>query len=119
MAFENLREEIEEMFRGFQDSEDVRRETVFHRADEGRESLRGGHVNIGFRTFCPNPPPSDHRKACLRRYERDHAERVIRERLLAGDRPKGGRGRPPTRWKKIAAELGIDLGLPAPEAARG
>ena len=40
-------------------------------------------------------------------------DEIVRKRLLAGERPKlGGRGRPPTRWFRIAAELGLVLTAP-------
>jgi hypothetical protein len=68
------------------------------------ESTRGPYgnsaFNAGFRVFNPDPP------------------RTARLRLLQGERPKlGGRGRPPTRWFKIAAELGIELAAPIARVA--
>lgn len=86
------------------------------RYDKG--AARGRTRVKSFRVFHPSPPKSDARKAALRRYEHKHTLDDIKERLLAGERPKlGGRGRPPTRWFKAAEELGIDLRSPAPAPA--
>ena len=85
------------------------------------ESTRGPYgnsaFNAGFRVFNPDPPrtalETARRNAHQRAYEAKRAEEEIRLRLLQGERPKlGGRGRPPTRWFKIAAELGIELAAP-------
>jgi hypothetical protein len=51
-------------------------------------------------------------------YKAGHADKAarakIRDRILAGERPKiGGRGRPPARWIELAKEMGIDLTAPA------
>jgi hypothetical protein len=128
MAFKaaDLREEIEEMFGEMQ----VPRDAVTHSQrvfaqdiDEGRltgpsRAFAKTGLNLGFRVFNPNPEKSDKRKADMRRYERGYADAAIRVRILAGERPKmGGRGRPPTRWFKVAESLGIDLRAPLAPAA--
>ena len=118
---DELSDEVAEMFSEAQAPyEDVvKRSAVF-----GFESVNASsHVDAygarrrqaqAFRIFRPNPPKTPERKAKMRKYEADRAAADIRARLLAGERPKlGGRGRPPTRWFKIAEELGIDLWAPS------
>ena len=121
MSFKDLTEGIDEIFSDAQApyERDARRDAVFPSLENirGREQGRSsssrastGGFNRGFRIFVPNPPKSPERLAAMRVFERKYAEDDIRARLLAGERPKlGGRGRPPTRWFKVAAELGIDL----------
>jgi hypothetical protein len=52
-----------------------------------------------------------HRAAYFRAYQAKSKHAEIRERLLRGERPKTSR-RPPTRWYRVADELGIDIGQP-------
>jgi hypothetical protein len=114
---EDLHAEIEEMFAALQPARDEvsTGDAAFPlgQAGRGHGGGPGGKNNVfnrGYRVFTPNPVKTPERKAAMCRYERGYAADRIRERLLAGERPKvGGRGRPPTRWLKIAAELGIDL----------
>ena len=100
-------------------------ETMFAELTPGRDEVTstretfplavGGGLR-GYRTFDPhrNPPKSPRTKAYNRRFTAKWEEDRIRERILAGERPKkpGGRGRPPTRWIQIAASMGIDLWAP-------
>lgn len=74
----------------------------------------------GFRVFSPHKVrkgrKSPGQEAYMRAYSIRRADERVRERLLAGERPAGKRGPKPTRWIRIAAELGIDLSAPAPVA---
>lgn len=127
MAFddEDLRGELEVMFGALQVArdEETRSDKVFENVarEGGRSDILGAGrrattgFNRGFRVFTPNPEKSEQRKADLRRYERGRAATEIRERLLAGERVAlGNRGRPPSRWAKIASALGIELPKTAP-----
>lgn len=116
MAFddEDLRDEIAEMFQGLQATRDdagAKVTDVFQLADVDRaEGPVCRTLNRGYRVFTPNPIKSAERKVAVMLHKRKYDAADIRARLLAGERPKlGGRGRPPTRWIKMAAELGIDL----------
>lgn len=68
-------------------------------------------ADLGITLVPPTPgPKSEDRKAKNREYMRRRAEDVARAALLAGERPVlGKRGRPPTVWIRVAAELGITL----------
>lgn len=53
------------------------------------------------------------RKAYNRAFTTVALHEQIRQRILRGERPKtGGRGRPPTRWWRVADQLGVDIGQP-------
>jgi hypothetical protein len=126
MAFSDLSAEIEELFREPQERYE---RAITHLAVYGgrrRAEGQGGRgdgrsvaTRPGFRTFDPyrkrpNRKASPARLATKRESEQERMDAIIRARLLAGERPKmGGRGRPATRWFRIAFELGIDL-LAAP-----
>ena len=121
---EDLREEIEEMF-----AEEQARVPVvlalFNAPSWSNEVHKGSFVaprlGHGMRVFRPGPnyprQPETQKRILERR--RDSLRRDledIRVRLLAGERPKiGSRGRKPTRWFQVAAELGIDLTATAPQ----
>ncbi len=56
------------------------------------------------------------RKAYKTAHKAKSAGADIQRRLLAGERPAWcthGKGRPPARWIRIAAEMGIELKAPA------
>lgn len=66
----------------------------------------------GFSIFEPNPPKSDARKKYMADYARQVYKKEIGERLLAGERPKSGKGKrgpAPKVWLEVAKELGITL----------
>lgn len=73
----------------------------------------GGRAAQGFHIIHPDSPTRT-------LYKREHAARAaeqdIRRRILAGERPRFGKGRKPTRWLRIAKSMGIDLMAPAPAA---
>jgi hypothetical protein len=117
--FKDLHDEVASLFEGIQEeyADKVTRDILRPEGvkEDPRWNGRSAKVVSGFRVFFPNPPKTPDRKRKMREYEHRTAEADIRERLLAGERPKlGGRGRPPTRWFKVAAELGIDLRQPEP-----
>src|ERR1019366_1578145 len=122
MAFADLATEVEEMFNEQQErhAEDVNRSAVFRGGSPvsvGQTWNTGGYKD-GFRIFNPhrkrtNRKASPQRLANKRESEQERMDEIVRKRLLAGERPKlGGRGRPPTRWFRLAAELGLVLTEP-------
>ena len=84
------------------------RELLFTTEDK---PLPGFHVILDTRyRESWNPKPA-HRKMYNRAFTAKVLHEQIKERILRGERPKtGGRGRPPTRWWRVADELGIDIG---------
>lgn len=68
-------------------------------------------ADLGITLVPPTPgPKSEDRKAKNREYMKKRAEDAARAALLRGERPTlGRRGRPPTVWIRVAAELGITL----------
>lgn len=127
MAFSDLTAEIEELFNEPQERYEraIVQSVVYGggndlaKNEHGRNDGRAAALRPGFRFFDPhrkrsNRKASPARLATKRESEQERMDAIIRARLLAGERPKmGGRGRPATRWFRIAFELGIDL-LAAP-----
>ena len=116
---EELREEIEELFEEQQTKYErmiVRSTLQPDDADVVRFGFRSAGA-AGFRIF--NTLKTPERKKRMAKHARDVYLEDIRRRILAGERPKatpGKRGRPPTIWFKVAAEMGIDLRQTAPGA---
>lgn len=74
-----------------------------------RAAIRDG---LSVRGLSPKTD-TPHRKEYARAFTAKVKHEQIRDRILAGERPKtGGPGRPPTRWWRVANELGIDIGQP-------
>ena len=123
MSFTDLSEQIEELFAETQDFYAPHVMGAITRVLGNRDPA----ANHGFHTIRGSSrrsaSPHTKRNAEHREYMRAYMIRkeceAIRERILAGERPKslyGGRGRKPTRWLAIAAELGVDLGGAPPTA---
>jgi hypothetical protein len=117
MAFTDLSAEIDELFNEQQvmHERDVNYSTLFVECGDGQRRSPAGS---GYRIIRTDPrkgrkrtgPQSEERLAKKRAHEQERMDQDIRTRLLAGEKPKmTGRGRPPTRWIRMATELGIDL----------
>jgi hypothetical protein len=123
MSFTDLSEQIEDLFNETQEAY-----ATSVNIDVIRRTRYGNDPHYGFHTIrgSSKRPAADNRtrrNAEHREYMRAYMIRkeceAIRERILAGERPKslqGGPGRRPTRWLAIAAELGVDLGGAPPAA---
>lgn len=121
MTFQNLEEEVAELFAEAQEivpDITIRQALIACRAGRRLASLNNDtNVVAESMTIVNTERKRDDpaRLAYLRRYEHKTGDRKIRDRILAGERPRlGGRGRPPTRWFRVAKEMGIDLTAPAP-----
>lgn len=112
-------EEIIELFKETQeDYADAAKGELIVRRNRGCVGIgNSGALPGGFHIFSAegssSGPKSPQRKAYNRAFTTKALHEQIKARILAGERPKtGGRGRPPTRWWRVADELGIDIGQP-------